>query len=133
MEQWIFISNENYFFMKEWLKENECVEFFQKNKVHVNDIVYLYTTAPVKRIEFKMIVEKVNVNLEDMIDDSKYDIRKEPIKHLPSDKFIRLRLIKKANTPMLHLSYLRKLGLKSSMQSNLKVSGKLLEYIESFF
>lgn len=132
MEHWIFISSTKRFRMSDWLAVNDYVEFYQINKLNVNDIVYLYTTAPVKRIEFKMIVDRIDIPLEDGVDDSAYSLMKQPT-HEPSDKLIRLRLIKKINAPQLHLSMLRMHGENTSMQGNHRIEGDLLEYIESFF
>ena len=70
MKHWIFISSPKQFRMDDWLSCNDYVEFVQRNKVEVNDIVYLYTTAPVQRIEYKMIVDRINVPYSEMIDDS---------------------------------------------------------------
>ena len=80
----------------------------------------------------KMIVEKIDIPLSESVDDSAYDIRTNEQKNKRSinDKFIRLRLLKKVDNPKLHLDCLRAFGLKSSMQTNLKVSGDLLKYIE---
>ena len=61
MTNWIFISNPNRFRMDDWLRVNQFIEFVQNNNVQVNDIVYLYTTAPVQRIEYKLIVDKINI------------------------------------------------------------------------
>lgn len=118
--------------MNDWLNANDFVEYVQRNKVNVNDIVYLYTTAPICRIEYKMIVEKIDIPLSESVDDSAYDIRTNEQKNKRSinDKFIRLGLLKKVDNPKLHLDCLRAIGLKSSMQTNLKVSGDLLKYIE---
>ena len=72
MTYWIFISSTKQFRMHDWLASNEYVEYVQRNKVQVNDIVYLYTTAPVQRIEYKMVVDRINVPLDEIIDDSAY-------------------------------------------------------------
>ena len=45
----------------------------------------------------------------------------------------RFKMLKRVESSSLHLSVLREYGLKSSMQGPLKVSGELLDYIESFF
>lgn len=135
MRHWIFISSTKQFRMSEFLARFGCVEFAQKNKIKEGDIVYLYTTAPVQRIEYKMFVEKANVPLEEeIIDDAIYaEYRVHPKRQDFAPFSVRLRLLDKVDTPLLHLSELRKHGLKASMQGNLKVSGELQEYIESFF
>ena len=118
--------------MHDWLASNEYVEYVQRNKVQVNDIVYLYTTAPVQRIEYKMVVDRINVPFDEMIDDSAYSLNPSPIVN-KEDVYVRLKLIRKVETPLLHLNFLREYGLRSSMQSALTVSGDLLEYIETKF
>ncbi len=135
MQHWIFISSTKQFRMSEFLARFGCVEYAQKNKVKEGDIVYLYTTAPVQRIEYKMFVEKANVPLEEeIIDDAIYaEYRVHPKRQDFAPFSVRLRLLEQVDTPLLHLSELRKHGLNSSMQGNMKVSGELQEYIESFF
>ncbi len=132
MRHWIFISSPKRFRMDDWLRCNEYVEYVQRNKVEVNDIVYLYTTAPVQRIEYKMVVDRINVPYDEMIDDSAYSLNPSPIVN-KADLYVRLKLIKKVETPLLHLNFLREYGLRSSMQSALTISGELLEYIETKF
>ena len=133
MQHWIFISSTKQFRMHDWLNENDFVDYFQKNKVHVNDIVYLYTTAPVCRIEYKMIVERINIPLSEGVDDSAYSLLPQPVHHNPQDRIIRLMLIKRVDDPRLSLSNLREHGLKSSMQGNLKVPDCLIDYIDGCF
>ena len=127
MEHWIFISSTKRFRMDDWLRDNDFVEYFQKNKVHVNDVVYLYTTAPVCRIEYKMIVERINIPVAEGVDDSAYSLDPQPVQHRPQDLLVRLMLVKKVNDPRLSLANLRKHGLKSSMQGNLKVPNGLID------
>lgn len=133
MEHWIFISSTKQFRMHDWLAKNDVVDFLQHNHLSVNDIVYLYTTAPIKRIEYKMRVEKTDIPFKDSIDDSAYSLLTKPYHHSPDDKFIRLKLIEKVDTPKLHLSKLRYYGENTSMQGNHRIKGDLLEYIDSFF
>lgn len=133
MQHWIFISSLKKFRMDDCLADNGFVEFHQKNNVMVNDIVYLYTTAPVCRIEYKMIVEKIDIPKDEWFDDSEYNMGEEPLLYDDEAKNVRLRLVKRVDNPNLHLDCLRDYGLKSSMQGNFKVSGELLDYIEEEF
>lgn len=132
MRHWIFISSTKRFRMDDWLRCSEYVDFVQRNKVEVNDIVYLYTTAPIKRIEYKMIVDRINIPYEEMIDDSAFSLNHNSNID-KSALYVRLKLIKKVDTPLLHLNFLREYGLRSSMQSAFTVSGELLDYIETKF
>ncbi len=133
MATWIFIANPNQFQMAKCLLECGFVEYFQRNKVCVNYIVYLYSTAPIKRIEYKMIVEKTNIPLKDAYNDRRFSLLAKPRSHEQSDLFFRLRFLKAATTPKLGLDELRKHGLNSSMQGPMKVEGELLDYIDSQF
>lgn len=134
MRYWIFISSVKRFRMDDWLKVSDCVDFVQRNKVQVGDIVYLYTTAPIKRIEYKMIVERVNVPCEEMIDDSKYSLVLSEKEQVDKSKmYVRLRFLKKVDTLNLHLDNLRAYGLISSMQAPFKIDGELLDFIDSQF
>ena len=133
MTNWIFISNPNRFRMDDWLRVNQFIEFVQNNNVQVNDIIYLYTTAPVQRIEYKLIVDKINIPYEYGIDDYDYSLEPESRERNKGKLLCRFRLIKKVEQPLLHLSKLREKGLRSSMQSPFKVSGALLDHIENCF
>lgn len=133
MDSWIFISSPKRFRMDDWLKANQFIEFVQNNNVQVGDIIYLYTTAPVQKIEYKLVVDKVNIPYEFSIDDSEYSLLPGSPGCFKDKLFCRFKLIKRVNNPDLHLSVLREHGLKSSMQAPFKVSGPLLDYIESRF
>jgi len=133
MEHWIFIANPNQFDMAKCLSECGFVEYIQRNKVCVNDIVYLYSTSPIKRIEYKMIVEQTDIPLKDAYDDWRFSLQANPRRPGQANRFFRLRLLKQVSKPKLGLDELRKHGLFSSMQGPMKVSGELLDYIESQF
>ena len=133
MDNWIFISNPKRFRMDDWLAVNQYIEFVQNNNVQVGDIIYLYTTSPVQRIEYKLIVDKVNIPYEYGIDDSEYSLEPQVLDANRGKKLCRFKMLKRVESPSLHLSVLREYGLKSSMQGPLKVSGELLDYIESYF
>jgi 5-methylcytosine-specific restriction protein A len=133
MDNWIFISSPKRFRMDDWLKANQFIEFVQNNNVQVGDYIYLYTTAPVQKIEYKLIVDKINIPYEYGIDDYDYSLEPESRESNKGKPLCRFRLIKKVDQPHLHLSKLREQGLRSSMQAPFKISGQLLDYIESYF
>ena len=133
MANWIFISNPKHFDMARCLSECGFVEYNQRNKVCVNDIVFLYSTAPIKRIEYKMIVERTDIPREEFYDDRRFSLSANPRSFCESKSCFRLRLLKAISTPTLALNKLREHGLTSSMQGPMKVDGQLLDYIESQF
>ena len=131
MQNWIFITSPLSFKMDKCLSEFGFVDFRQRNKLSVSDIVYIYVSSPVQGIKYKMIVERMNIPYEDTLDQSPFYVHERPLK--PLQYYSRLRLLQQTDTPKLHFSYLRKHGLASNLQSNIKVSGELLEYIDGFF
>lgn len=133
MNSWIFISNPKRFRMDDWLKRNQFIEFVQNNNVQVGDIIYLYTTAPVQRIEYKLIVDKIDIPYEYGIDDYDYSLEPGQRDRNKGKLLCRFRLLKKVYAHSLHLSRLRDYGLRSSMQAPFRISGELLDYIESHF
>lgn len=133
MTNWIFIANPNHFRIDKCLMECGFVEYTQRNKVCVNDIVYLYSTFPIKRIEYKMIVEKTDIPLSEAYDDRRFSLKANPRRHGDATLFFRLRLVKSIATSKLGLDELRKHGLISSMQGPFKIEGELLDYIDEQF
>ena len=103
MKHWIFISSTKRFKMHDWLDDNDFVEYVQRNKVEVNDIVYLYSAAPIQCIEYKMIVEKINIPIDEIVDDSAYSLESNPRILNKETLHVRLKLIKKVETPLLRL------------------------------
>lgn len=133
MTHWIFIANPKHFDMARCLSECGFVEYNQRNKVCVNDIVYLYSTAPIKRIEYKMMVERTDIPRKEFYDDRRFSFSANPRRFGEANACFRLRLIKSVSSPKLGLDELRNHGLNSSMQGPMKVNGELLDYIESQF
>ena len=119
--------------MKDFLEKYDFVEFTQRNKVHLNDIVYLYLTSPVKAIKYKMIVERTDIPIEETFEDSDYSLPDNPRKSQNTGLWLRLRLLDTINNSDLSLEALKSHGLRYSMQGNFKVSGELLDFIDSFF
>ena len=69
MDTWLFIANTKLFRMNDFLADYGFIEYYQKNKVEVGDVVYLYMTAPYSRIEYKLYVERIDIPLKDSFDD----------------------------------------------------------------
>lgn len=133
MANWIFISNPKHFDMARCLSECGFVEYNQRNKICVNDVVYLYSTAPIKRIEYKMVVVRTDIPREEFYNDTRFSLKDNPRRFGDAKSCFRLNLDKAVSKQSLSLEELRKHGLISSMQGPFKIEGELLEYIESQF
>lgn len=93
MSNWIFRANPSQFRIHDFIHEYKFVEYLQKKNVQVGDIVYLYITAPAKRVEYKMVVEKTNISSRDAFNDTPYSLIHKATTSKDSDKVVRFKLI----------------------------------------
>ena len=133
MQSWLFIANPNQFRIHDFIRDYGFVEYLQKNNVQVGDTIYLYITAPFKRVEYKMIVEKVNISAKDAFDDRSYSLLNRSTTILDSDKVVHLKFIDRIQCDDLCYSKLRQHGLNVSVQTNRRLNDEVSNYIESFF
>ena len=133
IKNWIFIANPNPFRMHDFIRDYGFVEYRQKNKVQLGDIVYLYMTAPYKRVEYKMVVERMDISSHDAFDDRSYSLINQPTILLETEKVVRLKLIDRVQTDELCYQKLREHGFNMSMQSNRLLNDVTAEYIDGFF
>ncbi len=130
---WIFIASLKQFRMHDFIRDYGFVEYLLKNKVQEGDIVYLYITAPYKRVEYKMVVERANISSHDAFDDRAYSLFNKPTTLVDSDKVIRLKYIDRVQTNELCYQKLREHGFNMTMQSNRLLNDETANYIDSFF
>jgi len=130
---WIFIASLKQFRMHDFIREFGFVEYLQKNKVQEGDIVYLYITAPYKRVEYKMVVERANISSHDAFDDRAYSLLNKPTTLLESDKVVRLKYVDRVQTNDLSYQKLREHGFAMTMQTNRLLNEETANYIECFF
>lgn len=130
---WIFTASLKRFRIHDFIRDYGFVEYLQKNKVQEGDIVYLYVTAPYKRVEYKMVVEKTDIPLHGAFDDRAYSLLNKPTTLLKSDKAVRLKYVDRVQTDDLCYSKLREHGFKMTMQTNRRINEETAEYIEGFF
>jgi len=133
IRNWIFIANPHQFRMHDFIRDYGFVEYRQKNKVQLGDIVYLYMTAPYKRVEYKMVVERMDISSHDAFDDRSYSLLNQPTILLDTEKVVRLKLIDRVQTDDLRYQKLREHGFNMSMQSNRLLNDVTAEYIDGFF
>ena len=97
--------------------------------IEVDDIVYIYTSAPVKAITHQCVVNKVGIpSLE--ISDAKYYVGgSDPFSSGP---FVELQCVREFDAlDGLTLAGLREHGLNSSMQGPLKVKNELYDHMQA--
>ena len=114
---WIFIASLKQFRIHDFIRDFGFVEYLQKNKVQEGDIVYLYITAPYKRIEYKMVVERTNISSHEAFDDRAYSLLNKTTTLLESDKVVRLKYVDRVQTSDLSYQKLREHGFALTMTS----------------
>ena len=100
-----------------------------KNKYEIGDIIFIYIISPIKKIEFKTKVEKIDIPFdatdkeESIAGDGKVD-----------EKYVRLRFIKYIDDKRLNLKNLKENGFRSSLQGPSKIKDEQVSnYINDIF
>ncbi len=130
--EWIIPANPKYYDHIGSFEKNGFIDWSQnvKFKYNVGDIVYLYTTAPEKRLSAITEVEKIDMSIDEKVDD--YEFNKiDLLDKKPDDRnrFIRLKLIKYIDDERLRYDELLAHGLRGNIQSATKVGEELSNYI----
>lgn len=129
MNYWILPWNKDVFNLSQCLKDFGFVEWRQKNKLAVGDIVFIYCSTPVRQIRYMMRVSKINIPYKETVNDdylfgyayklkeTDYYARFEPIAEAPEDN------------PQLSYRKLQDLGVISKLQMGMKVPKAILSHI----
>lgn len=134
MTHWIVPSNNNKFRLSDFLLNFGYVDWKQKNKYSVGDIVFIYSTMPEGRIRFMMRVEKIDLTFEESTKDEEYwnDLSEFEAGRI-TNKYCRFRLVDEINSDKLCLSALQEHGLKGRPQGAFKPAPELVDYIMDVF
>lgn len=110
------------------------VDWRQGNgKFKENDIIYIYSTRPLKKIQYKCKVEKIDLPFTDIRNDQEYWVDKNEFQKSLEGKFMRLVLIEQVDNSKMSLENLLLNGLKAAPQGPVKPNENLMKYIESNF
>ena len=89
MSNWIFRANPSQFRIHDLFMIMGSWNTFRKKTCKKGDIVYLHITAPAKRVEYKMVVEKTNISSRDAFNDTSYSLINKSTTTKDSDKVVR--------------------------------------------
>ena len=108
---------------------------WKQGKFHfqVGDIVYVYCTCPIGKVRYKTIVDRVNMNFDEITDDREFWSDPSKYESAQGGNYVRLRLLKKKDNANLNLSALCAHGLVKAPQTPMKVKAKLLDYLKGVF
>lgn len=134
MSNWIFRANPLQFRIHDFIRDYKFVEYLQEKNVQVGDIVYLYITAPAKRVEYKMVVEKTNISSRDAFNDTPYSLIHKATTSKDSDKVVRFKLIsERVKNDDLCYKKLCEHGFHYTMQNDRELPDETAAYIDSYF
>lgn len=135
--QWIIPCDLNYYDASGAFEKLNIIDLRQNNSFNIDDIVYIYASAPYQKIMFKTRVVDVNVPYEQTSDDRDFGKSFEDEEESKRKRrYVRLHLIKMVDAEELSLKYLIEYGLKKAPQGAVKCIGDKLqlgEYISSCF
>ena len=133
MAFWILPWNKDVFDLPRCLKDFGFVEWRQRNKLAVGDIIFLYCSYPLRQIKYMMVVTKKDIPFNDTVNGKylygyEYNLK-------PTDFYARFELIAEASNvnESLSLGSLRKLGVCSNIQGGIKVPDDIVTYLLDSF
>ena len=134
MTYWIIPFNPNYFRLADCLREQGYVEWTQRYKYQIGDIVFIYSSKPDSKLLYKMEVTATNLSASECADDRKYLLNPSEV-DANADIPLGFRMIPLAEntSDKLTLNDLLEHGLKWVPQGGLKVKEPLLSYICNVF
>ena len=134
MTYWIIPFNPNYFRLADCLREQGYVEWTQRYKYQIGDIVFIYSSKPDSKLLYKMEVTATNLSASECADDRKHLLNPSEV-DANADIPLGFRMIPLAEntSDKLTLNDLLEHGLKWVPQGGLKVKEPLLSYICSVF
>jgi len=131
---WLISANSSLYDHLSSFEHFGFVDWRQKSTMFKeNDIVYIYCTRPVKAIQYKCRIEKIDLDFKEIRDDEEYWIVKEEYQKALRGKFMRLVLIDQVYNSNLNLENLLKNGLNGAPQGPMRPSNNLVYYIENNF
>lgn len=130
---WLISANGTIYDHSASFKKRNYIDWRQSANYEIGDIIYIYSTRPLSKIEFKCIVEKNNMDFEDGTDDREFWIEEKEYKKSQKGFYSRLRLIDTIDSEGLILDKLKENGLKAAPQGPMRLKGEILSYVESFF
>ena len=132
---WIISANSKIYDHSSSFEHYGSIDWRQgKAKFEVGDTVYIYCTRPLMMLQYKCIVDKIDLNSSQIRDDKEYWLDEEEYYKSLDGKFMTLRLVEQVSNNQMKLENLKENGLKAAPQGPVKIKDdNLLNYIETYF
>ena len=130
---WMISANGKMYDHASSFATNGFIDWRQRAKYSIGDIVYIYCTRPFMRVMYKCEVVRHSVPFSDCVDDAVFWIDRNEYEKSKAGDYARLKLLEQVDTPHLSLDALKNHGLSAAPQGPIKVSAELHSYIEKHF
>lgn len=136
MTHWIISANREIYDHESSFEKHAYIDWKQTANYEVDDIVYIYSTQPIGRVQYKTRVLKTNMSFDEIRDDKEFWEDEEKYHQSKDGRYSRLELVSFVDQEELSLDYLLKNGLNGAPQGPTKLVGdraELINYLENFF
>lgn len=134
MTNWIISANSQMYDHTSSFEHYSFIDWRQGNvNFEIGDIIFIYSTRPTSMIQYKCVVENVDLFYPNIRDDKDYWKDENEYQKSINGKFMRLKLIDQIYNPKLSLDNLKLNGLSAAPQGPIKIKPQLFEYIDSNF
>lgn len=130
---WLISANPKVYDHAKSFSDYGYIDWKQTNNYQVGDTVYIYSAKPIKSIQYKAQIEKINIPFSEIRDDKEYWLDQNAYSEAKSGMYSRFILIEQISSEKMNLSELLNHGLKAAPEKGKKLDGELLNYIEMHF
>lgn len=133
MQKWMIPANPKIYDYAKFFDDYGYVDWKQRLKFEVGDIVYLYCSKPFQKVMYKTEVLKESMPFSDCTEDRNYWTNPDDYETSKSYMRARLKLLGRADREELSIEYLKDNGLNAAPQKGVKVPDNLAEYMDKYF
>ena len=130
---WMISANGKMYDHASSFATNGFIDWRQRAKYSVGDLVYIYCTRPFKRVMYKCEVVNHSMSFAECIDDARFWIDIDEYEKSKDGYYARLKLLEQVDTERLSLDVLKNHGLSAAPQGPIKIDAALHSYIDSYF
>lgn len=130
MKKWIMSANPLIYNHRLAFEQQNYIDWKQTRNFEIGDIVYIYCTKTISRVQYKTIVEKINMTSSEISDDSRFWVKNVGNIY---GRYMRLRLLGFTDRKELTFTELRKHGMTYAPQSPSRVKPELSDYLDFYF
>ena len=132
MQTWIISANGYIYDHAAAFEEQGYIDWRQRAKYSVGDIVYIYCTKPFQKIMYKTEVRAINMPFDQCTDDKVFWKNIEEYNRSKEGEYARLELLEQADNDYLSLPKLKEHGLNAAPQGPVRASEQLAKYIDLY-